>query len=189
VFILWLFFLYGREVVHPSGGSRETAAVLKMPPVSPPFPITVAKGTLHCGGGGGCAIGDIIAEWLAFAMPAVAIAFGWHTVFEEKTYAVWVLDFILAFGIGIIFQYFAIVPMRKLSASQGIVAAVKADTLSLAAWQIGMYCLMAVMQFIVFERICGGPAPVNSVEFWVAMLSTSQSYVTCGDFVETHLKY
>jgi hypothetical protein len=102
-------------------------------------------------------------------MPAVAIAFGWHTVFEEKTYAVWVLDFIIAFGIGIIFQYFAIVPMRKLSAGQGIVAALKADTLSLAAWQIGMYCLMAVMQFIVFERLFGGPAPVNSVEFWVAM--------------------
>jgi hypothetical protein len=102
-------------------------------------------------------------------MPAVAIAFGWHTVFEEKTYAVWVLDFIIAFGIGILFQYFAIVPMRKLSAGQGIVAALKADTLSLAAWQIGMYCLMAVMQFIVFERLFDGPAPVNSVEFWVAM--------------------
>lgn len=167
VFVLWLFFRYGREVVHPSGGSRENAAVSKMPAVSAPFAITVAKGTLHCGGG--CAIGDIIAEWLAFAMPAVAIAFGWHTVFEEKTYAVWVLDFIIAFGIGIIFQYFAIVPMRKLSVGQGIVAALKADTLSLAAWQIGMYCLMAVMQFIVFERLFGGPAPVNSVEFWVAM--------------------
>jgi hypothetical protein len=28
---------------------------------------------------------------------------------------------------------------------------------------------MAVMQSIVFGRIFGGPAPVNSVEFWVAM--------------------
>jgi hypothetical protein len=25
------------------------------------------------------------------------------------------------------------------------------------------------MQFIVFERLFGGPAPVNSLEFWVAM--------------------
>ena len=76
-----------------------------------PYPIIVAKGTLHCGSG--CTLGDILAKWLAFAAAMVAIVFGWHSVFEEKTYAVWVLDFILAFGFGIVFQYFAIVPMRS----------------------------------------------------------------------------
>jgi hypothetical protein len=60
-----------------------------------------AKGALHRGSG--CAIGDIIAEWVAFAMPPLAIAFGWLTVVEEKTYAAWMLDFILAFGFGINF--------------------------------------------------------------------------------------
>ncbi len=158
VFILWLYFRYGREVAAPAG--KKTGAESKMPGTVQPYPIIVAKGTLHCGGG--CTLGDIIAEWLAFAAPAVAIAFGWQSLFEEKTYAVWILDFILAFGFGIVFRYFAIVPMRKLSPGQGIVAAVKADTLSLAAWQIGMYCLMALLQFKVFEHAFGGQAPVNS---------------------------
>jgi hypothetical protein len=91
----------------------------------------------------------------------------------------WALDFIIAFGFGIVFQYFAIVPMRNLSPGQGIVAALKADTMSLAAWQIGMYCLMAVLQFSVFERAFGGQAPVNSVEFWGAMqLAMIAGFVT-----------
>ncbi len=81
----------------------------------------------------------------------------------------WTLDFLLAFGFGIIFQYFAIVPMRKLSPGKEIVAALKADSLSLTAWQVGMYCLMAVLQFEVFKRSFGGEAPVDSVEFWGAM--------------------
>lgn len=166
VFVLWLYFLYGREVGPPSKPSKKNAPA-KMPGMSQPYPIIVAKGTLHCGSG--CTIGDIIAEWLAFGAPAVAVAFGWHSLFEEKTYAVWVLDFLLAFGFGIIFQYFAIVPMRKLSPGKGIIAALKADSLSLTAWQIGMYCLMAVLQFVVFKRFFGGEAPVDSVEFWGAM--------------------
>jgi hypothetical protein len=131
------------------------------------YAVIVAKGTLHCGAG--CAIGDIVAESLAYAAPTVAVAFGWHSWFQQKIYAVWVLDFVLAFAVGILFQYFAIVPMRKLTPSQGIVAAFKADTLSLTAWQVGMYGLMAVMQFIVFPHAFRGRAPVNSVEFWAAM--------------------
>ena len=52
-------------------------------------------------------------------MPVVAVWTGWHTVFDEKTFAVWVLDFIFAFVLGIGFQYFAIVPMRKLAPARG----------------------------------------------------------------------
>ena len=109
----------------------------------------MATGTLHCGSG--CALGDMTAEWLAFFVPGVAIAFGWHSLFDEKTFAIWILDFLAAFAFGIIFQYFAIAPMRNLSLGEGIIAALKADSLSLTAWQIGMYCLMAVMQFVVFK--------------------------------------
>jgi len=101
----------------------------------------VGKATLHCGSG--CALGDICAEWLAFAFPAIAVWFGWHWLFREKIFAVWVLDFIFAFAIGIAFQYFTIVPMRHLKMTAGIRAALKADALSLTAWQIGMYGFMA----------------------------------------------
>lgn len=162
VFVLWLYFRHGR-----ASGEQAHVTHSHMPGRSRPFSIAVAEGTLHCGAG--CTIGDIFAEWLAYKVPAIAIAFGWHSLFEEKTYAVWGVDFVLAFGFGIIFQYFAIVPMRKLSPGKGIIAALKADALSLAAWQIGMYCVMAVLQFVVFEKCIGARAPVDSVEFWGAM--------------------
>jgi Domain of unknown function (DUF4396) len=84
-------------------------------------------------------------------------------------YAVWVLDFVFAYALGIVFQYYAIVPMRGLSPGQGLVAAVKADTASLIAWQVGMYGFMAFAQFYLFPHLTGQRAPVNSVEFWAAM--------------------
>ncbi len=48
-------------------------------------------------------------------------------------------------------------------------AAVKADTASLIAWQVGMYGFMAFAQFHLFPHLAGQRAPVNSVEFWAAM--------------------
>ena len=62
-----------------------------------------------------------------FGFPAVAVWFGWQHL-GEKRFAVWIVDFILAFAIGIVFQYFTIAPMRGLSFWPGIVAALKADT-------------------------------------------------------------
>ena len=133
----------------------------------PPFPVMVAKGASHCGAG--CTLGDIVAEWVVFAFPTVAVWFGWHSLFAEKTFAVWILDFLLAFGIGIVFQYFTIVPMRGLGFGEGVVAAVKADIGSISAWQVGMYGLMAAIQFGWYAHAFGGIAEVNTPEFWFAM--------------------
>ena len=142
-----------------------------------PFPVMVTKGALHCGSG--CMIGDIFAEWLAFLIPTVAVWFGWHSIFSDKMYAVWVLDFVFAFVLGIVFQYFAIMPMRKLSLGAALVAAVKADTLSLAAWQIGMYGFMAFAQLYVFAVLFGKRAEVDTPEFWFAMqLAMLAGFVT-----------
>jgi hypothetical protein len=165
--ILWMYFRYGRLAterrkraeMEKHGRSANKAAM--------PFWIIVAKGALHCGSG--CMIGDIVAEWLAFLLPVVAVWVGWHSIFAEKTFAVWVLDFIFAFLLGIVFQYFAIVPMRKLSPGQGVVAALKADTLSLTAWQIGMYGFMALAQFYLLGRLLGHRAEVDTPEFWFMM--------------------
>jgi hypothetical protein len=164
VFVTWLYFRYGRG---PLKGSTHPTARSDEPAVASPFAVSVATGTLHCGAG--CTLGDIVAEWLAFLIPAVAIAFGWHSLFDEKTYGIWILDFVAAFAFGIVFQYFAIAPMRHLSLGQGIIAALKADSLSLTAWQIGMYSVMAVLQFVLFKHAFGHQAPVDSVEFWAAM--------------------
>ncbi len=65
-------------------------------------------------------------------------------LFGSKLYGSWLIDFVFAFAIGIIFQYYAIKPMKKLSSGKALKAALQAAALSLTAWQIGMYGGMAI---------------------------------------------
>jgi hypothetical protein len=127
----------------------------------------VLKGASHCGAG--CTLGDIFAEWACFVFPIVPVWFGWHTLFDEKIFAIWIPDFIAAFLLGIAFQYFTIKPMRDLSIGEGVAQALKADVASISAWQVGMYGTMALLQFAWFRPAFGGTAEVNTPEFWVAM--------------------
>jgi hypothetical protein len=99
----------------------------------------------------------------------IAVWFGWHSVFSEKMYAVWIVDFLFAFVFGVAFQYFTIAPMRDLDVAQGIWQALKADTLSLSAWQIGMYGFMAIAQFWLFRSLLGMRLEVDMPEFWFMM--------------------
>lgn len=156
--VLWLiaYYLWGRNV--------PDSDVAK---VDRPFAAAVMKGTSHCGAG--CALADIVVEWAAFVFPAIAVWFGWHGFFAEKTFAVWIPDFLVAFLFGILFQYSSIKPMRDLSPLQALRAAIKADIASITAWQLGMYGLMAAIQFFWFRRGYGGIASVASPEFWFAM--------------------
>lgn len=166
--VLWVaaYYAWGRNVTDD--GKKSDAQ---------PFAAMVMKGTSHCGAG--CTLADIVVEWSAFAFPALAIWFGWHTVFDEKTFAVWIPDFIVAFVLGIVFQYFTIKPMRELSPGAGVLAAAKADIASITAWQVGMYGLMAIIQFLWFKPAYGGIAKVASPEFWFAMqLAMLAGFVT-----------
>jgi Domain of unknown function (DUF4396) len=161
------YFRYGRLATHAKTKKAEERG--KTPPSKKltPFPVMVAKGALHCGSG--CTLGDIIAEWLAFFVPVIAIWLGYQTLFSEKMFAVWILDYIFAFVLGIAFQYFTIAPMRNLSVAEGLKAAVKADTLSLTAWQVGMYGFMAIAQFYLFWSLLGLRLEVDTFEFWFMM--------------------
>lgn len=127
------YFLWAR----PAPGPRR-ANVGKRP-----FWQSVILGAMHCGGG--CTLGDILSETLLVAW----IPF---TLFGSPVFASWLLDYAAAFVFGIVFQYCAIVPMRRMSPGGGLVAALKADTLSLTAWQVGMYGWMAVTTFILFHH-------------------------------------
>lgn len=127
----------------------------------------VAIGASHCGAG--CAMGDLIGEFALVAFPPLAAVFGLGWLFSDEIFAAWALDFVLAFVIGIAFQYFAIAPMREVSVRAGIWQAVKADTFSISAWQVGMYGFMALAQFLLFPALFGGRADVVSPEFWFAM--------------------
>lgn len=167
IWVVWQYFSFGRLA------TREAAQKAKQQNQDPPnkrltpFAVKVANGSLHCGSG--CTLGDIVAEWLAFGFPAIAIAFGWQSIFQEKIFAVWILDYLVAFAFGILFQYFTIAPMRGLSVGRGLIAAVKADTVSITAWQVGMYGFMAFAYFYIFRHVLGTKLEVDSFEFWFMM--------------------
>ena len=72
----------------------------------------------------------------------------------------------LAYVLGIAFQYYSIKPMKGLSPRQGLVAAIKADTLSLTAFQVGLYGWMAIMQLVLFPVEHLHP---NHAAFWFLM--------------------
>lgn len=116
---------------------------------------SVTTGALHCGSG--CTLGDIIAETLLLFVPVA--------LFGSALFGAWLIDFAFAFVIGIIFQYYAIKPMKNLSIKEGLIAALKADALSLTAWQVGMYGIMAISTFVVFKY----RLEANNVVFWFVM--------------------
>ncbi|MDT7952249.1 MAG: DUF4396 domain-containing protein [Acetobacteraceae bacterium] len=172
---LWLYFSYGRLATHDA--MRSAMARDEKPPSKSqtPFWAMVAKGASHCGAG--CTLGDIVSEWLCFLVPAVAVALGWGSLFGEKMYAVWIADFLVAYAFGVAFQYFAIRPMRDdVSRGQAIWLAIKADTLSLTSWQIGMYGFMAFASFYLFDGVFGAKLRVDSAPFWFMM----QIAMLCG---------
>jgi hypothetical protein len=158
VLVLWFYRAHGRATVQAKRN----------------FALSVATGALHCGSG--CTLGDICAEWLVVTAPAVAVAFGWHSLFDHRIFAVWVVDYLFAYAFGIVFQYFSIAPMRGLAFGPGLLAAIKADTLSLTAWQIGMYGFMAIAHFVIFPQGFGAMLHTASPEFWFMM----QIAMLCG---------
>lgn len=161
------YFAYGRLATHRRAAEAKAQGKEIPSKKFTPFPIKVAKGAFHCGSG--CTLGDVIAEWLVFFVPVIAIWFGYQSLFGEKMFAVWIVDYIFAFLFGIAFQYFTIAPMRNLSFGEGLKASVKADTLSLTAWQVGMYGFMAFAQFYLFRQILGLRLEVPTPEFWFMM--------------------
>ncbi len=123
---------------------------------SSPSPEQVAVATTHCGAG--CTLGDIVGEWWIFSAGLV-IAGG--TLGTRL-----LLDFLLAWAFGVVFQYFTIVPMRGLSFGKGLLQAMRADTLSIIAFQIGMSAWSVLVYFVLF------PAPhlkVTEAVFWFMM--------------------
>ncbi len=139
---------------------------------------SVATGTSHCGAG--CAVGDLVGEFTLVAVPALGAVVGLGTLYQDRMFASWIIDFVIAFVVGILFQYFSIAPMRGLSLRDGLVAALKADTLSITAWQVGMYGLMAIGQFLVLPALLGGRAAVLTPEFWVLMQLAMAAGFVCS---------
>ena len=75
------------------------------------------------------------------------------------------VKFSFAYLFGVAFQYFAIAPMRHLGVKDGIRAALKADTLSILAFEVGMLVWMAFMHYGVFHR----DIPPTQPAYWFLM--------------------
>jgi hypothetical protein len=135
----------------------RVAAPAAMAPLGRPWWVTMAIEVSHCGSG--CTLGDVIAE--------CAIFWSGLTIAGTTLLAEYVGDYVLALAFGIVFQYFAIAPMRGLGLKDGLIAAAKADFISLTAFEIGLFGWMAIMAFVLF------PAPdalmPNSAAFWLLM--------------------
>lgn len=99
----------------------------------------VFNGATHCGAG--CALGDFIGDWIAFGTGFVLLG----SVLAGK----YLLAFLLAYLFGIVFQYYSVAPMRGLGLRDGLIAAVKIDTLSLLAYEVGMFGFMGFRAWLM----------------------------------------
>ena len=162
LFALWAYYRIGRESVkhgQVNGMSHGVDSKGAAPTWS-----QVAVGTSHCGAG--CVVADVCTE---FGIAAAGL-----TLFGSSLLTSYVLDYVAAWAIGIAFQYFAIRPMRHdLSTSAVLWAAIKADTLSITAFQIGMYAWMALVFFKLFP---GSHLTPFDPRYWFMM----QIAMACG---------
>jgi hypothetical protein len=155
-FALAFYWRWGRAVPRTATPpmSMSRAGVSR---AARPWWVTMAVEVSHCGSG--CVLGDVISEFVIFWL---AITIAGATLGAE-----YVGDYVLALAFGIVFQYFAIAPMRGLGLKDGLIAAAKADFISLTAFEAGLFGWMAVMAFVLF------PAPhqlmPNSAAFWLLM--------------------
>jgi hypothetical protein len=164
VFGLVAYFRFGVPMAR-SRGHHESPPdrKMKMGRQRGPTLIDAALSATHCGAG--CVLGDIASEFAVFASGAVILG--------SALWASFVWDFVAAWCLGIAFQYFTIVPMGRLSPGEGLMAAVKTDTLSIIAFQVGMYGWMLLVHFRLFSQSHLRP---DEAVYWLMM----QVAMICG---------
>jgi hypothetical protein len=143
VLALWAYFAAGRRnamlPMHDSSGPHHG----RKDATGSASAMQVATSTSHCGAG--CMCADVVCE--------TVIAATGLTLLGSVLWAEYAIDFIAAWCLGIVFQYFAIKPMRPvISVREALVAAMKADTFSIVAFQVGMYAWMALVYFKLFPH-------------------------------------
>jgi hypothetical protein len=109
----------------------------------------------HCGAG--CVIGDILGAPLVYRFRL--------TLLGSTLLADYAAEFIFAYILGIAFQYVPIRSMQQVPPAQAIWDAVRADTLSLIAFEVGMFGWMAFARYVLLPE----PVAPNSVVFWFMM--------------------
>lgn len=149
---VWLYRRYGR----PASMKWQQEHDLDGPPEKPSW-ATTAVGVSHCGAG--CTLGDIIAATAVFLL---GLEIAGRALWPEL-----VGDYVLALALGLLFQYWAIKPMRDLSVGQGILAAAKADFLSLTAFEVGLFGWMILQALVLVPD--GHALHPDSPVYWASM--------------------
>ncbi|HTV04326.1 MAG TPA: DUF4396 domain-containing protein [Acidobacteriaceae bacterium] len=156
VVALWWYFLAGSKMSRDAAGQHMAHMHMHGGDSTRPTWAQSFLAGSHCGAG--CALADIVVEFTIFALGL--------TIAGSTLAASYVWDFIGAWALGIVFQYYSIKPMGNLTVRQAIIVAIKADTLSIIAFQVGMYAWMAVTHFWLFPR--SHLLPLSPV-FWFMM--------------------
>ncbi len=148
VFAVWGYYRLGRnmtkdamQAMSPQAMKQKKQRQAEQARVDPTWQQT-ALSVSHCGAG--CTLGDIIAEFTIFGLAL--------TLLGQTLYVDFIGDLTLAWLLGIVFQYFTIKPMRDLTPMQGLIAAIKADTLSILTFEIGLFAWMALTYFVFFPH-------------------------------------
>lgn len=149
-FALWAYLRHGRQY-SPAWREQHPDRVHPVPGW-----LRVGISTSHCGAG--CTLGDIVAEWLVFAL---ALSLLGHALFAS-----YALDYLLAFSLGVVFQYFAIAQMGGASLQEIVRRTVKADVFSLTAFEVGLFAWMGIAYFVFFPDPHLTP---DHVVFWFMM--------------------
>jgi hypothetical protein len=149
---LWLYLARGRRMSHKQMqaqpmGEREARDSWWQ----------VSLSDTHCGAG--CALGDIGGEWLVWAT-------AWMIGSTAELGPEYILDLPLAWIFGILFQYFAIAPLRGQAGQLAPLRdAIKSDTLSVLSFEVGLFGWMALSHYVIWQ-----PAlPIDSSSHWFMM--------------------
>ncbi len=146
---------------HGEEVQREKAWLEKAPPTR----AQVLAAVTRCGAG--CTLGDIVAAWWHFPHPFLWLG----SAFTSELG----FDFALAWGFGVVFQFLTIAPMRGLQLWPGKLAAIKADTISIVAFEAGLFGWMTLSHYALFSP----PLEANRAAFWFMMqVGTMIGFVT-----------
>jgi Domain of unknown function (DUF4396) len=167
----WFYFRRGKRMSHKWAAEQGVSLDDLMgdegedPPSLWPFAKRnwwpISKGTSHCGAG--CTLGDICGEWLVYLTAWTIPIFAAHDA--NSLMAMFAADFVFAWSFGIVFQYFSIVPMREVGRLEGLRLAIKADTLSIVSFQVGLFAWMALYHLVFWQP----PLTADTPTYWFMM--------------------
>ena len=150
---LWAYFARGRRMsrkqmhMHAPGmndGARDSWW-------------QVSLSDSHCGAG--CTLGDIGGEWIVWAS-------GWVIASTGALGPEYILDLLLAWTFGILFQYFVIAPARnQVGRLAPLGDAIRSDTLSVLGFEVGLFGWMAVAHYVIWKP----ELPIDSSSQWFMM--------------------